>query len=66
MSETDSHTIVMDPRIAFGRPVITGRGISTAAIVGRSDAGESITDMAQDYDLTIEQVEAAIVYDQAA
>ena len=56
----------MDPWIAFGRPVVFGRGISTAVIVDRVDAGETIGDIAQDYELTTEQVEAAIVCDQAA
>ena len=64
--ETDYNAIVMDPWIAFGRPVVYGRGISTAAIVGRVDAGETVHDIAQDYRLTTEQVEAAIVYDLAA
>ena len=65
VSKTDDD-IVMDPWIAFGRPVVFGRGISTAAIVDRVDAGETIDEIAQDYKLTTEQVEAAIVYDQAA
>lgn len=64
--ETDYNAIVMDPWIAFGRPVVYGRGISTAAIVGRVDAGETVQDIAQDYRLTTKQVEAAIVYDLAA
>ena len=66
VSKTDGDAIVMDPWMAFGRPVILGRGISTAVIVDRVDAGETIDDIARDYELTTEQVEAAIVYDQAA
>lgn len=64
--DTPSRTIVIDPRLAFGRPVISRRGISTAAIVDRADAGETIEEIAADYDLSTEEVEAAIVYDQAA
>lgn len=65
-SATAFQIIVLDPRVAFGRPVISRRGISTAAIVDRADAGETVEEIAADYDLSTEEVEAAIVYDQAA
>jgi uncharacterized protein (DUF433 family) len=58
--------IVIDPRIAFGRPVLDRKGISTLAIVDRVDAGETIDDVAADYDLRPEEVEQAIVYERAA
>ncbi len=58
--------IVIDPRIAFGRPIIDRRGISTAAIVDRIDAGESEEEVARDYGLKMTEVEGAIVYEQAA
>ncbi len=58
--------IAIDPRISFGRPVITSRGISTAVIAGRIDAGESVADIAADYDLGKEEVEQAVVYERAA
>jgi hypothetical protein len=32
--------IAIDPAIAFGRPILTEHGISTAAIVKRIDAGD--------------------------
>jgi len=59
-------TIVIDPDISFGRPVIVRRGITTAIIAGRMDAGESVADLAADYDLTTEEIDAAIVYERAA
>src|SRR5207247_590720 len=34
--------IAIDPKISFGRPVVISRGISTAAIVDRIDAGETV------------------------
>lgn len=58
--------IAIDPRIAFGRPVIYRRGISTAAITGRIDAGESVDDIAADYELEPNEIEEAVVYEQAA
>ena len=58
--------IAIDPRIAFGRPIIASRGVSTAAIVGRIDAGESLTDVATDYAITREDIEHAVLYERAA
>jgi hypothetical protein len=40
--------IAIDSPIAFGRPVAISRGITTAAIVGRIDAGETVADLAAD------------------
>ncbi len=58
--------IVIDPRIAFGRPVIERKGISTSAIVERIDDGETVDDVAADYDLEPAEIEQAIVYERAA
>ena len=63
---TDTKIIMMDPRIAFGRPIIARRGISTAAIINRINAHESEKEIAEDYGLTLEEVNAALVYEQAA
>ena len=58
--------IVIDARIAFGRPVIASRGVSTVTIVDRINAGESQEDVAEDYGLEMTEVEEALVYEQAA
>lgn len=58
--------IVIDPRIAFGRPIIASRAIRTSAIVSRIDAGESPSLVAEDYKLAPYEVEAAILYEKAA
>lgn len=58
--------IVIDPAIAFGRPVLQSRGVTTAVIAERIDAGESVEDIATDYDLTTEEIERAILYERAA
>ena len=58
--------IAIDPSIAFGRPVILSRRVSTAAIVSRIDAGESPEDLAADYDLTRDDIDQAVLYERAA
>lgn len=60
------HLIMIDPKISFGRPVLASRGISTAAIAGRIDAGEAVDDLAADYDLTAAEIEQAVLYERAA
>lgn len=58
--------IAIDPRISFGRPVIVRRGISTAAIVVRIDAGETVEDLAVDYDLSVAEIDDAVMYERVA
>lgn len=58
--------IAIDPNIAFGRPVLLRKGISTRVIAERIDAGESITELAADYDLSKAEIEEAVVYERAA
>jgi uncharacterized protein (DUF433 family) len=52
--------VVIDPRRAFGAPVIAGTGIRTEDLFHRFRAGESIEQLTEDYRLTHEQVQAAI------
>jgi len=63
---TTARPIAIDPGIAFGRPVVLRAGISTAAIAGRIDAGETVADLAEDYDLKPEEIEEAVLYERAA
>jgi uncharacterized protein (DUF433 family) len=58
--------IAIDPQVAFGRPVIQRAGVSTMAIADRIDAGETIEAIAEDYDLSREEVEEAVLYTRAA
>ncbi len=58
--------IAIDPQIAFGRPVVVRRGVSTATIAERIDAGESVEDVAADYDLGQAEIEQAALYERAA
>ena len=63
---TTARPIAIDPSIAFGRPVVLRAGVSTEAIAGRIDAGESVAVLAEDYDLKPEEIEEAVLYERAA
>jgi len=57
--------IVIFPDVGFGRPVTQRRFISTSAIVDRFEAGESVEDLAEDYDLEPVDIEEAIRAERA-
>ncbi len=63
---TTERPIAIDPDIAFGRPVVIRAGVSTEAIAGRIDAGETVEALAEDYDLKPEEIEEAVLYERAA
>jgi uncharacterized protein (DUF433 family) len=63
---TGERPLAIDPRIAFGRPLIRSKSISTAIIAGRNDAGETVDEVAADYDLNAAEVEQAALYERAA
>jgi uncharacterized protein (DUF433 family) len=50
----------MDPYVSFGRPVLAGTGITTAIIAERYKAGESIEELARDYDRVPHDIQEAI------
>ena len=58
--------IAIDPTIAFGRPVVRRIGVSTRAIAERIDAGETVDELAADYDLSPTEIEEAVLYERAA
>ena len=58
--------IAIDPKVAFGRPILIRAGVSTAAIAERVDAEERVEDIADDYSLTVAEVEQAVVFERAA
>ena len=53
-------SIVIDPRISFGRPVLFGTGIATAVIAERFKAGESVDELAEDYGRNRLEIQDAI------
>jgi len=52
--------VVMDPEIAYGRPVIKDTRITTVMVFERYSGGESLVDIADDYDLKMAAVEEAL------
>jgi uncharacterized protein (DUF433 family) len=55
--------LAIDPKIAFGRPVVHRRAITTSVIAERFRAGESSAALADDYDLEVFEVEEALRYE---
>jgi uncharacterized protein (DUF433 family) len=55
--------IVVDPRIAFGAPIIGPAGIATWAIRERYEAGEEIPEIEDDFGVTREQIAAALAFE---
>ncbi|MBI4950723.1 MAG: DUF433 domain-containing protein [Myxococcales bacterium] len=53
-------TVVVDPRLGFGQPVMAGTGIETRVVVSRYRAGESAAVLAEDYGVDIERIDDAI------
>jgi len=61
-----SRPIAIDPGVAFGRPIVHKAGVSTRTIAERIDAGETVADLARDYDLSDREIEQAVLYERAA
>jgi uncharacterized protein (DUF433 family) len=54
----EPRSVVIDPFISFGKPVLAGTGIPTAIVAERYKAGESVGQLSADYgrsDLDIEE-----------
>jgi uncharacterized protein (DUF433 family) len=60
VSDSEPEPVEIDPRVAFGRPVLAGRGVPTAVLADRFKAGDSLADLAQDYDTSTQVIEEAI------
>jgi uncharacterized protein (DUF433 family) len=59
-------SIVIDPEVSFGRPVTQLRGITTVVLADQFDAGASIEELADDYELSPEAIEDALAFERAA
>lgn len=57
--------IFLDPSIRFGKPVIAGKGVPTDIIAELYNAGDSIDDIADEYDCTPLQIKTAIHFETA-
>ncbi|MFH1175920.1 MAG: DUF433 domain-containing protein, partial [Acidobacteriota bacterium] len=54
--------IVVDEAVRFGRPVIRGTRVPVELIVGKLAGGMSVDHVAAEYELTVEDVLAALSY----
>jgi uncharacterized protein (DUF433 family) len=62
----DSRSVMLDPEIAFGRPVLARQRVSTSVIVDRINAGEDAASVAADYGATPDEILDALAYERAA
>ena len=62
--QDEPRLIQINPAVGFGKPVISGTGISTAVVTSRFNARESIEDLASEYGVTSRQIEEAIRWEQ--
>jgi uncharacterized protein (DUF433 family) len=58
--KSDPRLVVMNPSVSFGRPVIVGTGIPVSSIYERYQAGDSIANLAQDFNVETGAIEEAI------
>ena len=62
-------SILIDPQISFGRPILSDVSIPVEIIVERYRAGESMRELTRDYECSQEKIEEAIrcqLWEQAA
>ena len=64
LGQEDVRSIVIDPELAFGRPVLAGTAVPTANVFDRFLAGESTSDLAKDFRVEAAQIEEAIRCEQ--
>jgi len=58
----DDRSIVIMSNVASGRPTIAGTGVRAEAVWHRSQAGESVSDLSDDYGIDPSVIEKAISY----
>lgn len=52
--------VMVDPRIAFGRPLLVNGGARVEDVVDRFQAGDSVADISVDFDVPSDQVEDVV------
>ena len=53
-------SVVIDPRLSFGRPVLDGVGVRTSILAERFKSGELIDELAREYEASPEAIQNAI------
>lgn len=59
----DEKPVAINPRVSFGKPTIYGTGTNTAVVARRYEAGETVDEIAYDYEIDTRLVEGAISYE---
>ena len=59
-SADSERSVVIDPAVAFGRPVLAGTRVPTAVLADRFKAGDALKDLADDYRTTPQAIEEAL------
>lgn len=54
--------IVVDPKVRFGKPVIQGTRVPVEVVVGKLAGGMRVEEIAEEYELSIEDIQAALSY----
>lgn len=57
--------VVIDPDFGFGLPVVAGTGVRTEILVERTQAGESVDDIAADFGVSAEAVRDALQFERS-
>jgi uncharacterized protein (DUF433 family) len=65
LKSSEPTLIEINPMVGFGKPVIAGTGISTAIILSRFNAREPMSELAEEYGCTPQQIEEAIRWEKA-
>ncbi|MGH9360080.1 MAG: DUF433 domain-containing protein [Terriglobia bacterium] len=65
-TDREPKSIMITPAVSFGRPVISGTGISTAVVASRFHARESVTALAEEYGRPVGEIEEAIRWESRA
>ena len=54
--------VSVDPDVRFGKPCIKGTRMDVATVVGLFAAGETVETVSSEYELSREQIRAALAY----
>jgi uncharacterized protein (DUF433 family) len=66
LTPATDRVVAISAHVAFGRPVLNRSGVTTGTIAQRIDTGETAADLAEDYGLTVAEIEEAVLYERAA
>lgn len=62
---TPDDRILIDPAICHGKPVIRGTRVPVSIVVGSLAGGMGFDEVGREYDLTLEDIQAALAFANA-